>query len=118
MVGGSVVQEKLAKLPDGHTSDRAKSLLVEGVQNEAGDIVLGRIDEGTTDNFFQDQVGKSAFSRDSLSFRSCRNAGQLVARLFLIGFGKQLAEIGEVESLDHGILPVRRDHVNEKVGRY
>ena len=31
--------EELAKLPDGHPSDRAGSLLVERVQNEAGDIV-------------------------------------------------------------------------------
>jgi len=30
------------------------------------------------------------------------DAGELVARLFLIGIGKQFAEIGEVASLDHG----------------
>jgi hypothetical protein len=30
------------------------------------------------------------------------DAGELVARLFLIGIDKQFGEIGEVASLDHG----------------
>ena len=83
----------------------AESFLVEGVENEAGDIVVGRIDQGTPDNLIERQVGKFAFRRDSLSFRSRGDAGQLVARLFLVGFGKQFAEIGKVESLDHASFP-------------
>ena len=38
--------------------------------------------------------------------------------LIFIQTDEGVTGIGEVESLDHGILPVRTDHVNEKVGRY
>ena len=82
--------------------DGAESFLVEGVENEAGDIVFGRIDQRAADNFIERQVCKFAFRGDSLSFRSRGDAGQLVAGFLLVGFGKQFAEIGEVESLDHG----------------
>ena len=115
--GSSVVQDKLAKLPDGHASDGAERFLVECVQNEAGDIVLGRVNQRATDNFPERQVCKFAFRRNALSFRSCGDAGQLVARLFLVSLGKKVAEIGKVEALDHGVVSVRRHHVTEKVVR-
>src|ERR1017187_4352214 len=96
-------------------SDRSEGFLIECVQNEPGDIVLRRVNQWSTDNFLQRQVCKFAFCRNSFSFRSCGDASQLVARLFLVSLGKKFAEIGKIESLDHGVAPVRRHHVTEKV---
>ena len=111
-VCGSVIEKELAKLSDGHTSEGAESFLVVGFKNQARDLVAGgsdrrTIDQRAPDNILERQVGKFSFRRDSLSFRSCGNPSQLVARLFLVGFGKQFAKVGEIESLNHGIISAR-----------
>src|SRR5208283_2190595 len=113
-VGGCVVQEEFAKLANRHARQDTESLLVEGLQDEARDLVLGRIDQGTPDNFPERQVGKFPLGGDSLSFRSRGNSRQLVARLFLVGFGKQFAEVGEIEALDHATFPDRDTMLSEK----
>src|SRR5208282_292849 len=49
-VRGCVVQEEFAKLADRHAPYHTESFLVEGFQDEACDIVLRWIDQGTSDN--------------------------------------------------------------------
>src|SRR5713101_2324645 len=70
----SIVQKKLAKFSESHASDGAETFLVECVQNKAGNVILGRVDQWATDNFPERQVRKFAFSRDSLAFRSRSDA--------------------------------------------
>src|SRR6267154_2451541 len=106
-VSSSVVQQELSKLSDRHTCQRMERFLIESVQNKARNIVLGSIDQGTPDNFTKRHVGKFSFRGDPLSFRSCGNSSQLIARLFLVGFGKQFAEVGKVESLNHKVSSAR-----------
>src|SRR5208282_1295186 len=114
-VRGCVVQEEFAKLADRHAPYHTESFLVEGFQDEACDIVLRWIDQGTSDNLPERQVCESSLGRDSLSFRSRGNPSQLVARFFLIGFGKQFAEVGEIEALDHASFPDRNTMLSKKV---
>ena len=74
--------------------------LVEGVQDQPG---RHRHRSGSMSGLAQDlvaaSVGQLALGRDTLPLRARGDSGQLVAGFFLIGFGKQLAKIGEVELL-------------------
>src|SRR5271165_2609481 len=67
-VRGAVVQQEVAKLSHRHAGYATKSLLVECIENQAGDFVTVGIDEGAADNFVEGQVRELAFGRDSLPF--------------------------------------------------
>ena len=95
------IQDVFAEFADGHTLDRAKGFLVEGLQDEPADIVVGGIDQRLRDNLMQRQIGKSPLCRNAFPFRACSQARQLIARLLLIRFGKQLAEVGKDKLLGH-----------------
>ena len=101
-LAGRVVEDVFAKLANGFALDRLECFLIERLKNQAADFIIGGINQRPLDNLGEGKVGKLAFGRNSLALRSRRDACQLVTRLLLIGFGKQLAEIGEDKSLMHG----------------
>src|SRR5208282_2953179 len=104
-----IVEDEFAELADGEAFDLLEALLVECVENQAGDVVAFGIDQGLADDFVESQVGELALGGDALLLRAGGNSCKLVAGLLLIGFGEKIAEIGKDETFCHGAPNVRRD---------
>ena len=99
---GGIVEEVFAEFADRHALRAArKASLVEGIEDQAPDVVLVGIDQRLADDFRERQVGELAFGGDAFAFRPRGDSGQLVAGLLFVGFGEKLAEVGECEALGH-----------------
>ena len=99
--GGSVVEKAFTKFADGEAFQRLEVFSIEGIQNQAADVVLVRINQRILHDLVERQIGELAFRGNALAFRASGDSGQLIARLHLVGFGKKLTKIGKCESLRH-----------------
>jgi len=77
--------------------------------NKPTDLVLVGFDHRASGDFVERHVGQRAFRGHSTPLGIGREAGQLIARLHLVGVGQQHLEIGE--SIAFSADRVRISHV-------
>ena len=92
-LSGFIIQDELAQFAYAHCADFLEGLLVVGFQQQPAYLILSRIDQRMGDDVAERHLRQPAFGRYPLLLGTRGNAGQLVARLFFVGPGKQLAEI-------------------------
>ena len=68
-------------------------------RDQAADVVRVGIDQRVIDDFAERDVGQGPLGGHPFALTAGRDAGQLVARLLLVGLGQQFGQIGEVEPL-------------------
>ena len=56
-LGGSIIEQELAKVAYRHAGNGTEAGLVEGIEDEARDIVMGGVDERAAHDFVQGRVG-------------------------------------------------------------
>ncbi len=100
-VGRDVVEKIFAEFADGHALERREGFAVVGVEDEAGDVVRGGIDEGLRDDFGEREIGEPALGGDAFALGARGDAGELIAGLLFVGLREKLAEVGECEALGH-----------------
>ena len=99
--GGGVVEEIFAEFADGHALERREGFAVEGVEDQAADVVVVGIDQGLRDDFGERQIGEAALGGDAFALGARGDAGQLIAGLLFVGLREKVAKIGECEALGH-----------------
>ena len=92
---GFISEQPIAKIADGQLCNRRKGGGVMRIDDEAGDIVVGVIDNGLIEEGFQRQF-RQRHLRSNTLLRVCSgDAGQTVARARRRGFGEQGLEVGK-----------------------
>src|SRR5882757_1395497 len=75
--------------------------MIVGLKDQARNVILLRRDERVGYNFLKLHIGQSKLGCHALLLRSGRKAGQLVARLFFIGPGKNVSQVTELKAFKH-----------------
>ncbi len=70
--GGGVVEKAFTKFADGEAFQWLEIFPIEGIQNQAADVVLLRINQRILHNFVERQFGELAFRGHALAFRARR----------------------------------------------
>ena len=85
---GRVIQDVFAEFADRHALDGAERFLVERIKDQAGDVVVGRVDQRLADDFSEGEIRQSALGGHAFALGARSQSRQLVAGLLFIGLGK------------------------------
>ena len=75
-----------------------KLFLIVGFQDQARHVILIGRNERVSDNFLKWHIGQRELGRDAFLLGPGGQPGQLVARLFFIGLGKNLSQVTELKA--------------------
>jgi hypothetical protein len=103
-LGRGVVENQFPEFAHGHALNVLKPLRIAGVQKQAADFVVGRVDQRLADNFPQGKIGEFAFCSHTFALRTRGDPRQLIAGFFFVGLGQQVAQIAKNKLLGHGFL--------------